>query len=281
MSTLAVEARIAAPPESAAAAGRAGASPPAARGAVAAHRRLPGGAGPAGGGDALRPRGGAARHARHSLLLAVAHRPRHQAQGAAVAAHWSSAAICRTACSAAASRCSRSSSPAIRTSSTCGWWCSITWACRRTICSARRTWRRAVATAVEAELARRIAHRDVDAVLTTEKAAIQDEVRAAAQKRVNDYNVGVLLSTVNIESVDPPPEAADAFRDVASARADSARIVNEVAGLRQRHHPQGARRGAADARNPPRATGRRRSTRPGATRRASRRWRPSTPRRSR
>src|SRR5690349_20251339 len=43
---------------------------------------------------------------------------------------------------------------------------------------------KAVGVAVEAELARRIAHRPVDAVLTTEKAAIQEEVRAAAQKRI-------------------------------------------------------------------------------------------------
>ncbi len=83
---------------------------------------------------------------------------------------------------------------------------------------------------MEAELAHRIAHRAVDAVLITEKAAIQDEVRAAAQKLVNGYGVGVQISTVNIESVNPPPEAADAFRDVASARADSARIVNESQG---------------------------------------------------
>jgi len=89
---------------------------------------------------------------------------------------------------------------------------------------------RSVGAAVEAELARRIAHRNVDAVLTTEKVAIQDEVLAAAQKRINDYRTGVLLSTVNIESVGPPPEAADAFRDVASAKADSARIVNESQG---------------------------------------------------
>ena len=60
----------------------------------------------------------------------------------------------------------------------------------------------AVGAAVEAELARRVAHRKVDAVLTTEKAAIQDEVRAAAQKLLNDYRAGVLLSTINIESVD-------------------------------------------------------------------------------
>lgn len=89
---------------------------------------------------------------------------------------------------------------------------------------------KAVGAAVEAELARRIAHRAVDAVLTTEKAAIQEEVRAAAQKRINDYHAGVQLSTVNIESVTPPPEAADSFRDVASARADAERVVNESQG---------------------------------------------------
>ena len=89
---------------------------------------------------------------------------------------------------------------------------------------------RATGAAVEAELARRVGRRSVDAVLTTEKAAIQEEVRGAAQQRLNDYRLGVRISTVNIESVAPPPEAADAFRDVASARADSSRIVNEAQG---------------------------------------------------
>src|SRR5262249_43719378 len=87
-----------------------------------------------------------------------------------------------------------------------------------------------VTGAVEAELARRISARSVDAVLTTETAAIQEEVRAAAQKLLNDYRAGVLLASINIESAAPPPEAADAFRDVASARADSSRIVNEAQG---------------------------------------------------
>lgn len=89
---------------------------------------------------------------------------------------------------------------------------------------------KSVAAVVEAELSKRIAARGVDAVLTTEKIAIQDEVLAAAQKRLNDYRAGVKLSTVNIELVVPPPEAADAFRDVASARADTARIVDEAQG---------------------------------------------------
>ena len=82
--------------------------------------------------------------------------------------------------------------------------------------------------AVEAELARRIARSEVDAILTTEKLVIQDGVLAAAQKRLNEYGSGVKLSSVNIETVAAPPEAAAAFRDVASARADTARIVNEA-----------------------------------------------------
>ena len=88
----------------------------------------------------------------------------------------------------------------------------------------------AVASAVEAELAHRVANRSVDAVLTTEKAAIQEEARGAAQRLIDSYGIGVILASVNIESVAPPPEAADAFRDVAGARADAARIVNEALG---------------------------------------------------
>jgi membrane protease subunit HflK len=84
--------------------------------------------------------------------------------------------------------------------------------------------------AVEAELSHRVANRPVDAVLTTEKAAIQEEVRGAAQGVLDGYGVGVLLAGVNIEMAQPPPEAADAFRDVAGARADAARIVNEAQG---------------------------------------------------
>lgn len=88
----------------------------------------------------------------------------------------------------------------------------------------------AVAIAVEAELGRQIASRTVDEVLTTEKVAIQEIVRRRAQQLIDRYGLGVIVSTVNIRLVAPPPEAADAFRDVASARADSSRIVNEAEG---------------------------------------------------
>ena len=89
---------------------------------------------------------------------------------------------------------------------------------------------RTVGVAVEAELARQIASRNVDDVLTTEKVAIQETVRQHAQGLVDNYGLGVVLSTVNIEYISPPAETAAAFRDVASARADSVRIINEAQG---------------------------------------------------
>ena len=87
-----------------------------------------------------------------------------------------------------------------------------------------------VGAAVETALAQKVATQGVDMILTSGKAAIQEDARAAAQQRLDEYRAGVLLSTINIESVSPPPEAADAFREVASARADSSRIVNEAQG---------------------------------------------------
>jgi membrane protease subunit HflK len=87
-----------------------------------------------------------------------------------------------------------------------------------------------IGSVIESELARRIAHAQVDDVLTTGKVAIQNSVREAAQRGIDAYRTGVVLASVNIDAVTPPAEAADAFRDVASARADAIRTVNESQG---------------------------------------------------
>jgi membrane protease subunit HflK len=89
---------------------------------------------------------------------------------------------------------------------------------------------RLVGAAVESELARRLAHTTVDSIMTTDKVAIQNDVRAAAQEDLDGYRVGISLSSINIEKVAPPPDAADAFREVAGARADALRFVNEAQG---------------------------------------------------
>ena len=67
-------------------------------------------------------------------------------------------------------------------------------------------------------------------MLTTEKIAIQNAVREASQRGIDSYGTGVVLASVNIDSVTPPAEVSDAFRDVASARADAIRTVSESEG---------------------------------------------------
>jgi modulator of FtsH protease HflK len=89
---------------------------------------------------------------------------------------------------------------------------------------------RVVEASVESELAHRIAFTPVDKILTTEKVATQNDVLLAAQHTLEEYRCGVILSSINIESVTPPSEAAEAFRSVAGARADAIRLVNEAEG---------------------------------------------------
>lgn len=87
-----------------------------------------------------------------------------------------------------------------------------------------------VSVAVESELGREIAGRPVDDVLTTEKIKIQEAVKQRAQRLLDSYDVGAAIYTVSIERTAPPDEAREAFADVAGARADAARIVNQSEG---------------------------------------------------
>jgi modulator of FtsH protease HflK len=89
---------------------------------------------------------------------------------------------------------------------------------------------REVIATIGSELTRRVARTTVDDILTTQKVAIQNDVLLHGQKTLDSYNAGVTLSSVNIDTVTPPGEAADAFREVAGARADAIRIVNEAQG---------------------------------------------------
>src|SRR5260370_2377016 len=86
----------------------------------------------------------------------------------------------------------------------------------------------AVAATGETTLAQKVAAQTADAILTSGKAAIQEDVRAASQRLLDDNPAGVILSTINIESVTPPLEAAYALRHVASARTNSLLSVDDA-----------------------------------------------------
>ena len=75
-----------------------------------------------------------------------------------------------------------------------------------------------------------VSTRQVDTLLTTERQSLQEAIRVEAQKRFDDYKVGLQIVGVSLQKVYPPDEVAGAFRDVASAREDKTRTVNEAQG---------------------------------------------------
>jgi membrane protease subunit HflK len=85
-----------------------------------------------------------------------------------------------------------------------------------------------LARTVESSLSAVVVRRRVDDLLTTEKVAVQQEVQSHSQGLLDTYGCGISLSSISIESIRPPDEALEAFRDVASAREDRERIKREA-----------------------------------------------------
>lgn len=70
----------------------------------------------------------------------------------------------------------------------------------------------------------------VDDALTTGRVVLQQEVRERVQDRLEELQLGIAISSVNLLSVDPPSQIIDVFRDVANAAADRERIINDANG---------------------------------------------------
>jgi membrane protease subunit HflK len=82
----------------------------------------------------------------------------------------------------------------------------------------------------ESVLTERVAEIGVDEILTTAKLEVESDVKAAAQVILDSYGAGIDIVAAHIQEVTPPREVADAFRDVASAREDRNRIIQEANG---------------------------------------------------
>jgi modulator of FtsH protease HflK len=85
-----------------------------------------------------------------------------------------------------------------------------------------------VREASDAALRQVVAQERVDALLTVDKAAIQQRAVQLAQLTLDDYNAGLIVVGLQLLESNPPPEIADAFRDVASASEDRNTFINEA-----------------------------------------------------
>ncbi len=95
-----------------------------------------------------------------------------------------------------------------------------------------------VKNAAEAAMREVIGNSLIDSALTDGKLNIQTEATHLLQEILDRYKVGVRVIAVQLQDVHPPKEVSDAFKDVASAREDKSRIINEAEAYRNERIPQ-------------------------------------------
>ena len=82
--------------------------------------------------------------------------------------------------------------------------------------------------AAESALRHVIGSVTLDLILTEGKKQIAIDVQQRLQNYLNDYETGILVTTVNIEDAQPPAEVQAAFDDVIRAKEDEQRVKNEA-----------------------------------------------------
>jgi modulator of FtsH protease HflK len=95
-----------------------------------------------------------------------------------------------------------------------------------------------VKSSSEAALREVIGRRRIDEALTVGKLEIQEETKALLQSVLNTYEAGLQIVAVQLQEVQPPKQVIDAFKDVASAREDKVRFINEAEGYRSAIIPE-------------------------------------------
>ena len=85
-----------------------------------------------------------------------------------------------------------------------------------------------VQATVQSVLIDRLAELPVDEALTTAKAKLENDTRAAAQELLTTYGSGVRLVATNIETIEPPRAIIAAFQDVVSAKKDGEKAIDRA-----------------------------------------------------
>lgn len=94
-----------------------------------------------------------------------------------------------------------------------------------------------VKIAAEAAMREVVGRSQIDSILTAGRAEIQVQALQVLENIMLPYDMGIRIHTVQLLDVQPPPEVEAAFKDVASAREDRVRIINEAEAYRMKIVP--------------------------------------------
>lgn len=91
---------------------------------------------------------------------------------------------------------------------------------------------------VQAATVSKLAEMGVDDILTIGRLKMQTTLKEGIQAKIDTYDLGIRLFSVQIQSIGPPADVAGAFRDVTSAREDKQKIIQQAMGDRNRRLPK-------------------------------------------
>jgi membrane protease subunit HflK len=91
-----------------------------------------------------------------------------------------------------------------------------------------------------AEAAKRqiVGDKEIDYVLTVGKAEVQEGVRELLQGILDSYEAGIHIVAVQLQDVEPPKPVIGAFKDVASAKEDRDKFINQAEAYRNEIIPR-------------------------------------------
>jgi modulator of FtsH protease HflK len=87
--------------------------------------------------------------------------------------------------------------------------------------------------AAEAAHRQVIGDNGIDEALTTGKTEIQNKTKEKLQEIIDRYKMGVQVVSIQLQDVYAPEQVANAFKDVASAKEDKVKYINDAKGRAQ------------------------------------------------
>jgi membrane protease subunit HflK len=84
--------------------------------------------------------------------------------------------------------------------------------------------------AAEASMREVVGKSKIDEALTSGKAQIQQDTQDLLQTILDQYQSGVQIAAIQLQDVDPPEAVVAAFKDVASAKEDREKLINQAQG---------------------------------------------------
>jgi membrane protease subunit HflK len=73
-----------------------------------------------------------------------------------------------------------------------------------------------------------VGQRDLQFLLTEGRQEVEQDVRNLLQDILDSYESGILIQSIQLQSIDPPDQVIDAFDEVQRAKQDKERLVNEA-----------------------------------------------------